>query len=214
MPNLTNADVANLSQLVRTATARAHSSAENSAFIVALMGGELSLADYERYLAQYAWIYEALEERAHVASDPAIIDPGLDRFASLEHDLAALTSDSDASDWRVRHPVLPATAGYVSRLHDIDSSDLPRYLAHHYTRYLGDLSGGQAIARLVARHYGATDDQLSFYRFEGIDAVPFKRQYRHGLDQLGFDGAEVATFLAEASESFRLNSALFADLAQ
>jgi len=214
MPNLTDVESAYLSQLVRTATARAHSSAENSPFVVALMGGELSLADYERYLAQYAWVYEALEERAHVAGDPAIIDPGLDRFASIEHDLAALAGDDAASDWRVRHPMLPATEAYVSRLRSIDSTDLPRYLAHHYTRYLGDLSGGQAIARLVARHYGATDDQLSFYRFDGIEAVPFKREYREGLDHLGFDESQVATFLAEASESFRLNSALFADLAR
>ena len=214
MPNLTNVDVASLSERVRTATARDHSSAEQSPFIVALMGGELSLAEYERYLAQYAWIYEALEERAHVAGDPAIIDPGLDRFASIEHDLAALADDAGESEWRVRHPMLPATIAYVGRLRSIDSSDLPRYLAHHYTRYLGDLSGGQAIARLVARHYGATDDQLSFYRFDGIDAVPFKREYREGMDRLGFDEAEVATFLGEASESFRLNSALFEDLAR
>jgi heme oxygenase len=214
MPNLTVVDTSNLAQLVRTATARAHSSAENSPFIVALMGGELSLADYERYLAQYAWIYEALEARAHVAGDPAIIDPGLDRFASIEHDLAALSGDAGESGWRERHPMLPATAAYVGRLSGIDPTDLPRYLAHHYTRYLGDLSGGQAIARLVARHYGAREDQLSFYRFDGIDTVPFKREYREGLDHLGFDESQVATFLAEASESFRLNSALFADLAQ
>jgi heme oxygenase len=110
--------------------------------------------------------------------------------------------------------MLPATAAYVGRLSGIDPTDLPRYLAHHYTRYLGDLSGGQAIARLVARHYGAREDQLSFYRFDGIDTVPFKREYREGLDHLGFDESQVATFLAEASESFRLNSALFADLAQ
>lgn len=25
-------------------------------------------------------------------------------------------------------------------------------MAHHYVRYLGDLSGGQIVARLVARH--------------------------------------------------------------
>jgi heme oxygenase (biliverdin-producing, ferredoxin) len=59
------------------------------------------------------------------------------------------------------------------------------YVAHHYTRYLGDLSGGQVIGAMIERHYGATPEQLTFFSFEGIEKpVPYKREYRTALDAL------------------------------
>src|SRR6478752_1937696 len=82
--------------LVRAATADDHRNAENRGFITRLMGGELSLDDYTRYLAQYAWVYEALEARGSRADDPEVFDPRLARFAAIESDLAAL----GAADWR------------------------------------------------------------------------------------------------------------------
>lgn len=211
MPNLASpTPVVDLAQHVRESTLDAHRAAEERPFIVALMGGELSLADYTRYLAQYAYVYEALEARASTAADPAILDPALQRFASIEADLAEL----GVSDWRAQHPPLRATAAYAARLRAIAPNDLPRYLAHHYTRYLGDLSGGQAISRLVARHYGATDAQLSFFRFDGIgEIVPFKRAYRDELNGLGFTPEEVDRFVEEVNASYLFNSAIFDELA-
>lgn len=192
--------------LVREATTVQHRDAETRRFITALMGGELSLADYTSYLAQYAHVYRALEARTPRPGDPAIVaDPRLPRFAAIESDLAAL----GVEDWETEHPALPATLEYVERLHAI-ADELPRYVAHHYTRYLGDLSGGLAIAALVARHYGATPGQLGFYRFEGIDSpVAFKRDYRAGLDELPFDAADDEAFVDEARRAFELNAAIF-----
>ena len=172
--------------LVRAASADDHRAAETRGFITALMGGELSLDEYTRYLAQLAWVYDALEERGSRPGDPAVFDPALARMAAIDADLAAL----GASGWREAHPPLPATADYAAHLRSIADDDV-RYLAHHYTRYLGDLSGGQAIAALVARHYGATPEQLGFYRFEVAD-----------------DG--VARYKRTA---FRMNSAVFEALA-
>ena len=89
------------------------------------------------------------------------------------------------------------------------SDDDVRYLAHHYTRYLGDLSGGQAIAALVARHYGATPDQLGFYRFEIADdgIVRYKRGYREAMNALALSPDEVDVLIDEVRTSFRMNSA-------
>jgi heme oxygenase len=192
--------------LVRAATADDHRNAESRGFITRLMGGELSLDDYTRYLAQYAWVYEALEARGSRPGDPEVFDPKLARFAAIESDLAAL----GASDWRESHPPLPATAAYVAHLRDIADDDV-RYLAHHYTRYLGDLSGGQAIAALVGRHYGATPEQLSFYAFDLGDEGPvrYKRRYREAMNALALDPAQVDVLIDEARVSFRLNGAVF-----
>jgi heme oxygenase (biliverdin-producing, ferredoxin) len=206
------AEPLDVAALVREASADDHRSAETRGFITALLGGALSLADYTRYLAQLAWVYEALEARGTRPGDPAVFDPALARMDVIDADLAAL----GASDWRTGHPPLAATAAYTAHLRAItaDGDDV-RYLAHHYTRYLGDLSGGQAIAALVGRHYGATPEQLGFFRFDlGDGAVHYKRRYRQAMNDLALTPPEVDVLIAEVRESFRLNSAVFEALAR
>lgn len=210
-PPATSTEPLDVAALVRAATADDHRAAETRGFITALMGGELSLDEYTRYLAQLAWVYEALEERGSRPGDPAVFDPALARMAAIDADLSAL----GASDWRHAHPPLPATADYAAHLRAIADDDV-RYLAHHYTRYLGDLSGGQAIAALVARHYGATPEQLGFYRFEVADddgVVRYKRGYREAMNALALSPHEVDVLVAEVRTSFRMNSAVFEALA-
>lgn len=210
MPNLGVVPEIDFAQHVRESTLDAHRAAEERPFIVGLMRGELSLDDYTRYLAQFAHVYEALEARPKRTDDPSLIDPKLDRSRAIESDLAAL----GVEDWRTEHPPLRATAAYTDHLLAI-SDDLSRYLAHQYTRYLGDLSGGQAIARLVARHYDATDEQLGFFRFAGIDEiVPYKRAYREGLNALDLDDDGIDRFVEEVNASYRFNSAIFDELDQ
>lgn len=196
-----------LAARLRDATAVEHKDTENRGFITRLMGGELDMAAYTRYLAQYAYVYRALEARTAQPGDPAFLaDPALPRFAAIESDLVHL----GASDWEAMHPALSATQAYVDHLLAIPTADVARYLAHHYTRYLGDLSGGQAIARLVARHYDATEDQLAFYRFDLIDSpVRFKRAYREQLDALDLDPVQEAALIAEAKGAFGFNAAIF-----
>ena len=209
-PPATATEPLDIAALVRAASADDHRAAETRGFITALMGGELSLDEYTRYLAQLAWVYDALEERGSRPGDPAVFDPALARMAAIDADLAAL----GASDWREAHPPLPATADYAAHLRAIADDDV-RYLAHHYTRYLGDLSGGQAIAALVARHYGATPEQLGFYRFEVADdgVVRYKRGYREAMNALSLSPDEVDVLVAEVRTSFRMNSAVFEALA-
>ena len=197
---------------LRDATSMEHKDTETRGFITRLMGGELDMEAYTRYLAQYAYVYRALEARATQPGDPAFMaDPALPRLSAIESDLVHL----GAADWEASHPALPATQTYVDHLESLDDADVPRYLAHHYTRYLGDLSGGQAIAKLVARHYGATEDQLAFYRFELIDSpVRFKRTYREELDNLDFTDAQEADLIAEAKAAFGFNAAIFEALGE
>jgi heme oxygenase (biliverdin-producing, ferredoxin) len=206
----TTAEPVDVAALVRAASADDHRAAETRRFITALMSGELSLEEYTRYLAQLAWVYDALEERGSRPGDPAVFDPALARMAAIDADLAAL----GAPGWREAHPPLSATADYAAHLRTIADDDV-RYLAHHYTRYLGDLSGGQAIAALVARHYGATPEQLGFYGFQVADdgVVRYKRSYREAMNALALSSHEVDVLVAEVRTSFRMNSAVFEELA-
>ncbi|RUQ99067.1 heme oxygenase (biliverdin-producing) [Labedella endophytica] len=196
--------------LLREATDAQHRTAESRPFMTALMGGELDLAAYTLYLAQFARIYAGLESRETVRSDPAVLqDRRLDRAAAIEADLAAL----GAPDWRDTLPALPATIVYEERLRALARDEPLRLVAHHYTRYLGDLSGGQVMATMLRRHYGATEDQLSYFRFDALGPlVPYKRGYRDALDALDLTDAERDALVAEARAAFDANTAVFDDL--
>ena len=107
---------------------------------------------------------------------------------------------------------LPATAAYVARIHAAAASKA-RLVAHHYVRYLGDLSGGQIIASLMRRHYGVADEALTFYAFEGLGSKGgFKTTYRRILDELFVDRAFFDETVDEARAAYECNRRMFAAL--
>lgn len=205
-----------LSQKLRTATATAHTEAENSPFITRLMAGAGTASDFALLTAQLHPIYSALEAAmdAHAGHRvvAALHDPALVRTPRLAVDLGVLIGPDWAArlaDGRVA--TMPATHAYVERLGHLTRPEA--LVAHHYVRLLGDLSGGQAIARLVARHYGIPAEALTFYRFEGIGKPKlYKDAYRATLDALALDAEARAFVVAEATRAFELNRAVFADL--
>jgi heme oxygenase len=205
--------VPDIAALLRKASAEDHRATESRAFLARLTDGSLSLEAYARYLGQLRWIYEALEARP--CGDHPVFDARLHRRTAIESDLAALGATVPA----VSHPPLPATARYAAHLSALAGSpdrldSTVRYLAHHYTRYLGDLSGGQAVAALVARHYGAGEHQLSFARFPGLGPlVEAKRRYREQLNALPLVPTEVGELVREVRRAFALNGAIFDELA-
>ncbi|EWS81901.1 heme oxygenase (biliverdin-producing) [Brachybacterium phenoliresistens] len=194
------------SERLRTQTRAEHEAAEQSGFIGALLGGRRDEADYWRLVAQYLPIYEALEDAisAAAARDPlaaAFHDPRLARAEAIRADLAARFGPRPRVD-----PPLEVTSRYARRL---AGAPVPALLAHHYLRYLGDLSGGQAIGALVARHYGVPPEQGRLWDFSALGSPKrYKDAYRERLDGI-VDPAVQAAFLAEAKEGYRLAAELF-----
>ena len=186
-----------LSQLVREASQEAHTAAERSPFMVALMKGELASDAYFDYIAQLAPIYEALEKWD---SESPFFDRRLDRFERIISDLEYVGS-------RI---VCHETIEYVNHISElIKNKDEVRLLAHHYTRSLGDLSGGQAIGSLVARNLSIPPNFLSFYDFEDIgDRVRYKESYRQNLDTL-IDEEDYEIFVEEVILAFEFNKRVF-----
>lgn len=84
-------------------------------------------------------------------------------------------------------------------------------MAHHYVRYLGDLSGGQAIGRMLDRAFGLGGAGLSFYDFP-MRPKPYKDAYRARLDELGLSSRENVRIVDEVKIAFGLNQAVFDEL--
>ncbi|MFV0428201.1 MAG: heme oxygenase (biliverdin-producing) [Arachnia sp.] len=206
-----------LSSALREATAAAHKAAETSTFVDELMSGRSCVGAYAMLTAQLAPIYQALESAIHqrFAEDPLLArlsDTRLDRYASLEADLDHLIATGATGGLsREELPVMPATQDYVEQL--AHASDVETIIANHYVRYLGDLSGGQAIGALVKRHYSVADAGVSFYRFADIDSPKrYKDGYRARLDALEVTPGQRELLLRRAVAAFAMNQALFADL--
>lgn len=205
-----------LSAELREATAEAHADAEGSTFITQLMDGSLSARAFVIFTAQLHVIYEAFESTLHTSyrEHPLLQDLDdrrLDRRAAIRADLEHLHPGFEAAIADGSLPIVPATHPYVEILSE--EHTVERIVANHYVRYLGDLSGGQAIARLVARNYDVAPEGLGFYNFPGIEKLKvFKDQYRSTLDGLDVDDATRAALVAAAVEAFHLNQAVFADL--
>jgi len=201
-----------LSAALREATAHAHENAEGSAFMQRLMSGQLSRAAAADLTGQLWFVYESLERAvrsvAHTPIGSAGADPRLERRYALEADLAALVG----GDWREKIRILPATAAYVARLEEVSGSAV-EVVAHHYVRYLGDVSGGQVIAARLGALYDIESDALNFYDFTAIGKIPpYRKGYRERLDGLSLTAGEREALLSEAQRAFAFNSGIFAEL--
>lgn len=202
------------SQALRERTWSSHGDSEGAEFMKDLMTGKGTREDYVALVAQHFFIYEAIESAAAVFTDDAaaagFIAPQLTRLPALEADLEFLLGP----DWREQIAPLPTTAHYVARIREVaDERWAGGFIAHHYTRYLGDLSGGQAIRRLMQRQFGFETNGVGFYLFDQIASPKeFKDTYRDQLDAVAWSDAERERVIDEVIAAYRFNTELFVDL--
>lgn len=202
------------SQALRERTWTGHGESEGAGFMHDLMTGKGTRDDYVALVAQHYFVYEALESAAVTFAEDAgarpFLSDQLTRIPALEADLAFLLGD----DWRDQISPLPTTERYVARIREIEADGWAGgFVAHHYTRYLGDLSGGQAIGRLMKRHFGFETNGILFYLFDQIaNPKAFKETYRDQLDAASWDAEERERVIDEVLYAYRLNTELFDDL--
>jgi heme oxygenase (biliverdin-producing, ferredoxin) len=202
-----------LSVRMREGSMAEHHEAEGSSFMSALLDLEVNAAGYAEYLARMLRVYQALEVTGRGLADHpvagAVVDSALDRVAALKADLAFWSRGQEPRG------TSPATDAYEARIiHTLREPEL--YVAHHYTRYLGDLSGGQVIGTKLAREYGLVNGQgVEFYVFSQI-AKPkvYKDNYRATLNALPVTEAQADAIVEEVRQVFNLNGALFRELGE
>ena len=114
--------------------------------------------------------------------------------------------------------VVPAAQAYAERLYRLADAAPSLLVAHAYTRYLGDLSGGQILRRGAARTLGLPTDApagtpgLGFYDFAVDDLDRCKQDIRARLDALPIDPGQATAIIGEARWAFTGTAAVFAEL--
>ncbi|WP_420364494.1 biliverdin-producing heme oxygenase [Curtobacterium sp. L3-7] len=201
------------SELLRKRTRRSHGSSAGNGFMDDLLGGKCDVADYAALLGQYSFVYDALERAAARMADHPVASPfvtaQLTRMPAIRSDLEYLIG----SDWSELVCPLPATTAYVRRLNEVAAQWPGGFVAHHYTRYLGDLSGGQMIGRMLSEQFGFDTNGVLFYIFDQVaDPAAFRDTYRGQLDAAPWDDDERERVIAEVELAYELNNGLLAEL--
>ncbi len=204
-----------LAERLKSETRTLHTAAERSVFMGVLLRGKMEHAAYCALLRNLHAIYAAMEPAlARHAVHPAIAPvfaAALARTQSLAADLDALHGPG----WGAALAVQPSGAQYVLRLQQIDADEPELLLAHAYVRYLGDLSGGQMLSRIVAQTLRLPAGKgTAFYDFgDASETTQLTRAFRDGLQAVAVGEPGVDAIVAEACSAFQRHQALFNELA-
>jgi len=204
----------NLATKLREGTKKAHTMAENVGFVKCFLKGVVEKNSYRKLVSNFYFVYSAMEEEMERHRNHPILSkinyPELNRKATLEQDLAYYFGPN----WREQ--VAPSEAGkaYVQRIREISNTEPELLVAHSYTRYLGDLSGGQILKNIAQRAMNLSDGEgTAFYEFADIpDEKEFKTKYRQAMDDLPVDEATADRIVDEANAAFGMNMAMFNEL--
>ncbi|MCX7318864.1 MAG: biliverdin-producing heme oxygenase [Hyphomicrobiales bacterium] len=183
-----------------------HTEAERSGIIRDLLRGEANRDGYILLQRNLLPAYQALEAGLDAHRDSPLLGAlaayRLDRTTALKADLAALCGGDFA-----QVPVLAEGSAYARRIADAAAGNGELLIAHAYTRYLGDLSGGQILKKLLARKPGLAPNELTFYDFPAhADLAALKNDYRNALDDAGRRATQKQAIVDEGSVAFQLNT--------
>jgi heme oxygenase len=204
----------NLATKLREGTKKAHTMAENVGFVRCFLKGVVEKTSYRKLVANLYFVYSAMEEEMERHSSHPILSKiyfqQLNRKKTLEQDLSFYYG----ANWREQVAPSPAAQAYVQHIREVSASEPELLIAHSYTRYLGDLSGGQILKNIAQRAMNLSEGQgTAFYEFKEIpDEKAFKANYRKVLDELPIDETTADRIVDEANATFGMNMKLFQEL--
>jgi heme oxygenase len=195
-----------LSSCLRQRTSVLHGQAERSGVIQDMLRGRVSREGYalllRNLLPAYQGMEAELERRRFSPVFHGVAHRAVYRAGAIEAALFALYGQL----WADMLPLLPAGRRYAQRIETVAGGDGTRLIAHVYTRYLGDLNGGQILKRLLSQSLGLEADALSFFDFPEIaDMAEFKADYRNAIDRSACEIVNIGPVIEEAATAFDLN---------
>jgi heme oxygenase len=203
----------NLAIMLREGTKKSHTMAENVGFVKCFLKGVVEKNSYRKLVTNLYFVYAAMEEEMESLKDHPIVSKiyfkELNRESSLETDLQYYYG----ANWKNEIQISPAGKAYVQRIHEIANSAPELLIAHSYTRYLGDLSGGQILKNIAQKAMNLDEKGTAFYEFADIpDEKAFKNNYRQVLNDLPIDLDTANKIVKEADDAFGMNMKMFQEL--
>ena len=198
------------SKEIKAGTKKSHSAAENTAFVKSFLRGVVSKDSYKVLVSDLYFVYRTMEEEVRKLKDHPVVGkinlPELERVNNLERDLRYFYGPI----WRGLIKPSEACDRYCNRIIEVAKDEPELLVGHHYTRYLGDLSGGQILKGIAKRSLKLDDEAFNFYEFKDIlNPVDFKNNYRGTLNCLPLTQTQVDGIITEANYAFRLNMYMF-----
>ena len=201
---------------LREGTKKSHTMAENTGFVTCFLKGVVEKTSYRKLISDLYFVYKAMEEeidRLVQEDHPVIKHIGfkeLFRRQTLEKDLEFYYGNN----WLDQIKISKSAQSYVNRIRLVAKESPELLVGHHYTRYIGDLSGGQILKKIAKKALNLRgDDGLNFYEFKLIeDEKLFKKSYSETLNKLPIDQKIADNIIEEANEAFAYNMNMFREL--
>ena len=201
---------------LREGTKKSHTMAENTGFVACFLKGVVEKTSYRKLISDLYFVYKAMEEeidRLVQEDHPVIKHIGfkeLFRRQTLEKDLEFYYGNN----WLDQIKISESAQSYVNRIRLVANESPELLVGHHYTRYIGDLSGGQILKKIAKKALNLRgEDGLNFYEFKLIDdEKSFKKSYSETLNKLPIDQKIADNIIEEANEAFAYNMNMFREL--
>ncbi len=182
-------------------TEQNHSDAEQTEFMQTLFRGNLPIDSYVKYLTILMYVYDTLEITVRDNLDDDLIsmffDEKLERSWRISADLGNLkkviTFNSKLTDHVNEYMIMIGNASPVE------------LLAHHYIRYLGDISGGQILKRILQQSYGLSEAQMSFYGFD-LDIKQYRDNYKAKLNSFIKSANDQQLFINTVNDVYKITT--------
>ena len=161
---------------LRELTAEKHHDAERTAFVKELLSGSITEERYATFLFNLHPIYHVLESFAMINGSMDDLHD-LCRANSIYEDYLELWKDTKTPE------LCPTVDRYLKYIKDELLPNPDRLFAHIYVRHMGDLAGGQMIAKRVP-------GSGTMYKFENGEEL--KNKIRSKLNDTMGDEANIA----------------------
>ncbi|KAI9253779.1 heme oxygenase-domain-containing protein [Phascolomyces articulosus] len=213
-----------LAAAMREGTKAAHKAAENSIFTRRFLKGDINRDEYGRYITSLYFVYNSMESLLEKHKDNLAIKTiyfpvELNRVHALLQDLEFFFGKDKLAQVTDPATMTPAVKEYVEAMELACEVNPALLVAHSYSRYLGDLSGGQILAKRLKKHILGlsegdgnwdSNEGLQFYAFTNIgNHNAFKEEYRERLNKAPVDKRTRDLIVTEAIRSFEVNIGLF-----
>lgn len=194
-------------------TRKSHSMAENTQFVTGFFKGLANRNSYRSLMTSLYFVYKSMEEAMDSTTEArvqALDYPELRRLESLKKDMEFFYG----KHWLSEIQPSQAAKAYVNRVQEVAVTKPYLLVAHQYTRYLGDLFGGQMMGGMARRSLELSDsDGTAFYTFDDIPrAKDFITEWYSRLNELELTDQQREEIVDEANIVFALNIGVFQEL--